>query len=118
VSEFQITRQREPEVLLLSTAGYINDEGGERIRSECEAALEENLKKIIIDFGASELINSVGIANLIAVIERVEERHGKLVFARLSPTVREVFEMIGITKHVQIFDDADTARDRLSPPTP
>lgn len=115
---FQILRQREPGVLILRPEGYINDGCGALLREECEAALAENLRNIIIDFASSEHINSVGIANLIAVIERIQERHGCLVFSGLPPAVRDVFEVMGITRHVRVVASEAEARQGLatSPP--
>lgn len=115
---FEIQTQREPGVLVLRPAGYINDRGGAQIRTECEAALAENLLNIIIDFHRSDQINSIGIASLIAVIERVDETGGKLAFTGLSQTVREVFDIMGITRHVLVFDDAESARLSILPPPP
>lgn len=116
---FEVQSEREPEVLILRPAGYINDRGGAQIRTECEAAMAENLRNIIIDFHSSEQNNSIGIANLIAVIERVDEIGGKLAFTGLGQTVREVFDIMGITRHVLVFDDAAAARASiLAPPAP
>lgn len=111
---FQIRAEREPDVLLLRPEGYINDHAGAQLREECEAAIAENLRNIIINFESSDHINSVGISNLIAVIEHVQEAHGHLVFTGLSTTVREVFEIMGITRHVVICDDPVAARSKIA----
>lgn len=112
MAKFQTRREESPEgpgVLIIHTEGYINDEGGQRLRRECEAGLAEDLRNIIIDFEASDLINSVAVANLIAVIERIQEVNGRILFTRLSPTVREVFDIMGLSRHVEICDDPDAA---------
>ncbi len=116
MSEIHSHREHDPEVLIIQTEGYINDEGGQRLRLECEAGLAENLRNIIIDFEASDLINSVAVSNLIAVIEQIQEVQGRLLFTHLSPTVREVFDLMGITKHVEICEDPDAARASLATP--
>jgi anti-anti-sigma factor len=113
---FEIETQRDVDVLIVRPGGYINDQGGERLREECETALAENLRNIIIDFHTSEHINSVGIASIIAIIERIDELGGRLVFTGLSATVREVFEIMGITRHVSVAEDAESARSILSSP--
>ena len=58
-------------------------------------------------------INSIGISNLIAVIEKVEEMGARLVFSNLPLTVQEVFDLMGISRHVKICTDAESARKEM-----
>ena len=110
---FEINREVEPSVLILRPAGYINESGGSQIRVACEEALAENLRAIIIDFHSSDQINSLGISNLIAVIEKSAELGARLAFTGLSQSVREVFDLVGITRHVLVADDADQVRQQF-----
>jgi len=115
MSTFEIKSERGIDVLLLQPEGYINDHAGAQLREECESAIAENLHNIIINFESSDQINSVGISNLIAVIEHVQEARGQLVFTGLSQTVREVFDIMGITRHVVVCDTPAAARSQIQP---
>lgn len=116
MARLQITPEPFNQGIVLHTDGYINDTGGAELRKACETALAENRKNIIIDFRATELINSVGISNLITVLERVQEVNGQLIFTNLNPTVREVFDMMGLTKYAKIYQSAEEARNEIAHP--
>ncbi len=109
----QLPPPAPPEVVVLRPRGYINDRLGAALREECEQALASDLRNIIISFERSEHINSIGISNLIAVIEKVEEMGAKLVFSNLPFTVKEVFDLMGISRHVRICTDAESARREM-----
>lgn len=118
MSEIRSVRDESRRSLIVTTHGYINDQGGQSLRQECEAGLESDLTNIIIDFGESDLINSVAISNIIAVIEKVEERRGSLSFTGLQPTVREVFDMMGLSRHAMIRTSVDDAVEQGNSETP
>lgn len=89
--------------------GYLNGLGAERLEEECKNLLKKGIKKIIINFKKTELINSIGISILIGIIETVKEAEGHLGFCNLSRVHAETFEMLGFTKYVPIFASEEEA---------
>ena len=89
--------------------GYLNGLGAERLEEECENILRKGIRKIIINFKKTELINSIGISILIGIIEKVKAANGHLGFCNLSRVHAETFEMLGFTKYVPIFPSEEEA---------
>jgi anti-anti-sigma factor len=67
----------------------LNQLRGEAIESRCQELLREGVRSIVINFGETELINSIGISILLGVIEAVNEAAGTLFLSNLSASSRE-----------------------------
>ena len=89
-------------VAVLYPGPYLNQLRGERIERCCQELLAGGVRRIVINFAETELINSIGISILLGVIEAVNEARGRLVLSDLAPSNRELFEMLGLLSHVRI----------------
>lgn len=92
---------------------YLNQLRGESIESQCQELLEGGIRRIVINFEETELINSIGISILLGVIESVNHAQGALVLSNLNGSNRELFEMLGLMSHVEIADTEDLALVKL-----
>ena len=92
---------------------YLNQLRGERIEQRCEEFLAGGVRRIVINFDETELINSIGISILLGVIESVNHAHGALVLSNLNASNRELFEMLGLMSHVEMAETEEAALDRL-----
>jgi anti-anti-sigma factor len=82
------------------------------------AMLETNAVDWVIDFAAVSYLSSLGIRSLVALEQRLKERHGGLVIAAMAPLVRRVIQVSrldGFLKVVPTVADAiQTARAAAS----
>jgi Ca-activated chloride channel homolog len=90
---------------------YLNQLRGECIESQCQEFLATGVRRIVINFAETELINSIGISILLGVIESVNSAQASLVLSNLNDSNRELFEMLGLMSHVEM---ADTEEEALS----
>ena len=88
---------------------YLNQLRGEAIENRCQELLAGGLRRIIINFEETELINSIGISILLGVIEAVSDARGVLAVSNLSASNRELFEMLGLMSHVRVAETEDSA---------
>jgi len=88
---------------------YLNQLRGESIENQCERFLAEGVRRIVINFQETELINSIGISILLGVIESVNHSQGSLILSNLNISNRELFEMLGLMSHVEIVDSEEIA---------
>ena len=95
--------------VVLYPGSYLNQLRGEAIERRCSELLSLGIKHIVINFGETELINSIGISILLGVIEAVNAARASLVLAALSPSNRELFEMLGLMTHVRIESSEEAA---------
>lgn len=92
---------------------YLNQLRGESIELQCADLLASGVRRIVINFEETELINSIGISILLGVIESVNSAEGSLVLSNLNASNRELFEMLGLMSHVEMVDTEEIALVKL-----
>lgn len=107
-TEFSLISELHDKTLVIKTEGYINNAGGEKIVREFEK--HSDINKLIINLENSKVVNSIGISHLIEVIEKLNQKNGKLVFTNLDPTIEKTFSIMGL---FQFADKADTVESAL-----
>jgi anti-anti-sigma regulatory factor len=55
------------------------------------------------------LVNSIGVSILMGVIDAAEQSRARLIFCEVNSQTASLFEMLGLTKHVQIAKDEGEA---------
>ena len=99
---------------VLYPGAYLNKLKGEVLESRCQELLVKGVRRLVINFEETELINSIGISILLGVIETVNSANGILLLSNLNESNRELFEMLGLMSHIQIEDSEQMALAKLS----
>jgi anti-anti-sigma factor len=97
---------------------YLNKLTGERIERECKKQLDSGARALVIDFSDTELVNSIGISILLGIIDIAEKGGALVVFSDVNNETVQLFEMLGLTRHVVLAANEQEAISSLStPPT-
>lgn len=96
-----VSETTQPTAVVLA-GDYLNKLTGEKIERECKTRLDEGCRELVVDFSQTEIINSIGISILLGVIDSAENAGAKVIFSDLNEQSVELFEMLGLTKHVTI----------------
>jgi anti-anti-sigma factor len=97
---------------------YLNKLTGERIERECKKQLDSGARALVIDFSDTELVNSIGISILLGIIDIAEKGGALVVFSEVNNETVQLFEMLGLTRHVVLAANEQEALSHLSgPPT-
>lgn len=94
--KFKLDSTIKGDVLIITTAGYVNNEGGEKILNTFNNHFTQGTKKVIINLEQSNVVNSIGISFLIEIIEQLNRVGGKLVFTNLDPTIEKTLTIMGL----------------------
>jgi len=81
---------------------YLNKLSGEQIERECRRKLNEGCTELIVNFSRTEIVNSIGVSILLGVIDSARGTGAKVVFSDVKQETAELFDMLGLTKHVTI----------------
>jgi anti-anti-sigma regulatory factor len=87
---------------VVSAGDYLNKMTGERVERECRTRLEAGCRELILDFARTEIVNSVGVSILLGVIDSAADKGIKVVFSGVHGQTAELFEMLGVTRHVEL----------------
>ena len=102
---------------IIYAGDYLNKLRGERIERECRRQLELGSTTLIINFRDTELINSIGVSILMGVIDAAERGNARLIFSDVNSHTADLFEMLGLTRHVTLAKDEDEALSLVAPQT-
>ena len=93
---------------------YLNKLTGEKIERECRRQLSCGCRALIIDFSDTRLVNSIGISILLGIIDVAEKSGARIVFSDVNNQTIELFEMLGLTRHVVLAKNEGEALSDLS----
>ena len=81
---------------------YLNKLSGEQIERECRHKLNEGCTELVVNFSSTEVVNSIGVSFLLGVIDSARGTGTKVVFSEVKPETVELFDMLGLTRHVTL----------------
>ena len=99
---------------VIYASDYLNKLTGERIERECKKQLDSGCRALVIDFSDTELVNSIGISILLGIIGIAEKNGALVVFSQVNHQTIELFEMLGLTRHVLLASDEAEALSSLA----
>lgn len=105
---------------VIYASDYLNKLTGEKIERECRRQLDSGCRALVIDFSDTQLVNSIGISILLGIIDIAEKNEARVVFSDVNSQTIELFEMLGLTRHVVLARNEEEALSSLSsvvPPT-
>lgn len=97
-----ISAETAEQTSVIYAGDYLNKLTGEHIEYECKRRIESGCKEIVVNFSQTELVNSIGISILLGVIDTASGGGAKVVFSDMNQNTIELFDMLGLTKHVTI----------------
>jgi anti-anti-sigma factor len=109
VSNFSLSSKSGLDVAVMLPKGYINDMGAECLEETSEQFLDKGLKKLVVNFSDVQFINTIGISIFTGMVQKALESDGLLCFTNMKKVHRDVFEMVGLMKHVKVFKDESDA---------
>ena len=87
---------------IVFASDYLNKLSGEQIERECRRKLDEGCTELIVNFSRTEIVNSIGVSILLGVIDSARGTGAKVVFSDVKQETAELFDMLGLTRHVTI----------------
>lgn len=80
-------------------------------RDEMKKHLDDGIKKVVVDLGKVDWMNSSGLGILIGGLTTVKNAEGELKLARTTDKIKS---LLMITKLVQVFDTYDTVEGAIA----
>lgn len=96
------TVQAEGRKATVYAGDYLNKLTGEVIERECRQKLADGCTEIVVNFSKTEIVNSIGVSILLGVIDSAKSSGARVVFSDLNQSTIELFDMLGVTKHVDV----------------
>ena len=97
----------------LTLTGRLDSETSSSLEKSMQTLFESNGSRTLIDFSALSYVSSAGLRVVLMAAKRAKQSQGLLVLCGLLPHVREVFEISGFLKILDVVDDRKAALSRL-----
>ena len=107
--EISIQTRAVGDATVIYASDYLNKLTGERIERECRRQLDSGRRALIINFRDTELVNSIGVSILVGLIDAAEQTTARLIFSDVNSSTANLFEMLGLTRHVSLAANEDEA---------
>ena len=73
------------------------------------SVFKKGINRIVLDLEYTSYLSSGGLSVIIDAFKKADRQGGKLVAARASETVKELFEVVQFEKIIDFYDDLDEA---------
>jgi anti-anti-sigma factor len=93
---------------LISVEGRFDGNGG--IEFEKRLSEFEVLKLPVIDFSKVTYLSSAGIRSLLQLEKLLHKRKGKSIYINLSPSIKQVLDITGLSKQLVILDSFESSK--------
>jgi len=115
--ESQVRASHLENVALISVAGYFNEEIGDEVNHVADGFLKKGFSRMILDLSPCQLVNSPGIAALMALtLNLVQEQKGHLILVGCSPIMVKAFTLATIIPRATQADSVQKAFKALKDP--
>lgn len=101
-------------IQIVEFRGNLDKAGFNHIREQMEETVEKCTSKFLIfNFAKLEFINSESIGFLLTLHSRLIKKDSRLVIVSANSHVKDVLEVIGMTKLVDMYDDLQKFTESL-----
>jgi anti-anti-sigma factor len=108
----EITERHEGPILVLSLQGRLDHSGAEIFQKKAVGHIEAGARSIVVDFGGTTFVASMGIRALIIPTQDMSRAGGRIALVGLSPQVRQLFEVTGLLSVFKVYPTlAEAAAD-------
>ena len=109
-----ITTETTASATIVSIEGQINSANATAMEAQVQAIIDGGARGLVFDFSALDYISSAGLRVVLMVAKRARQSQGRLLLCSLPPQVREVFEISGFLKILDVAPDPVAAVEALS----
>jgi anti-sigma B factor antagonist len=100
-------------IWLVHATGRLDAHAVPDLEAAFAALPAEGLAGVVVDLSDATYISSSGLKLIVAAWRRLRGQGRQLVLAGLGPRLREIFEMVGFTQILLLFDDVAAAQEHL-----
>ncbi len=93
----------------MTPKGYIDDLGAVSLENISEQYLGKGTKKLVVNFSNVQFINTIGVSIFTGIVQKTLEHNSQLCFTNMKKIHRDIFELVGLIKHVKVFKDEEEA---------
>jgi len=108
-----IRTRLDGKTLVVYVGGYLNSLLGEEVEKVVRERFDVGVRRVLLHFGDTRMVNSIGISFVIGIVEKVMEGEGRMAFCEVSRINRDLFQVTGLSRYVPSFETEKDALEYL-----
>lgn len=110
----QITEARQGNVMILAVNGRLDTAAAKPFEISVLHYVYEGEEKLVLDLGGVDYINSTCLRVVLTAAKRLHGSQGRLVLCAMQEAIREVFDISGFSRILEIHSTRTQAIAALS----
>ena len=111
----QVDIQRvDEQTAILNLVGDVTTFADTPLHEAYRTVSAEGIRNVILNFVDNNAICSPGIAALLDVVVAANEQNQMVLMALPNDYFKKVFEMMGLSQHISIFNSLEEARGQIA----
>lgn len=106
---FAVSVRSEGGRAVLDLYGEINGLAGDVLNEAFSRATAEGGQAVVLNFGAVNYINSIGIAVIVELLARARQAHREMIVYGLDDHYKEIFKITRLSDFMRIHEDEKAA---------
>jgi anti-anti-sigma factor len=95
--------KRRPGVFVVAPIGSIDAAGHSLFQAKVKSVIDQNPDVVTLDMEFTDYINSSGLRVLFAAQKSMRAHGGKLVYMKLQPQIKKVFDILNALPSLKVF---------------
>jgi anti-sigma B factor antagonist len=95
--DFRISVRDDDDSVTVTVEGEVDVATAPAVRDELYRLIESGSKRIVVDLGGMEFIDSTGLGVFVGALKRSREGGGELQLRSLRPAAHKIFDITGLS---------------------
>ncbi|MGI9229940.1 MAG: STAS domain-containing protein [Gammaproteobacteria bacterium] len=104
-----IDTERDNDVLTIKVEGRVDGANANDFQQEIKDAVTDKDKVVLLDMQGLSYISSAGLRVVLMIAKTLEQQQAKFMIYSLSDSIREVFEISGFDKVINVHESREQA---------
>lgn len=109
----EIQTMKKDSAMVVSVFGRMDATTTPAYEQKLNELIAAGQKSFVIDFNCLDYISSAGLRGILITVKAIKASGGKIVFANIRHTVKEVFDISGFATIFQIVDSVESALTQI-----
>ncbi|PIE25552.1 MAG: hypothetical protein CSA62_00900 [Planctomycetota bacterium] len=92
---------------------YVTDALKENLKELIGAKIDEGFEHFVLNMENVKIIDSCGVGLVIAANNLTSARNSKLYLTNIKPFIIKIFDIMRISKHLNVFETEDAALEAI-----
>lgn len=110
----EVSSERDGSALVVAVDGRIDGSNSQEFQDRFEEVIKDDDRAVVLDMGKLTYISSSGLRATLLLARRLQRQQAKFAICALSPSIKEVFEISGFDRIIQVVASRQDATQAVS----